>query len=373
MAAVITPEEARWSRARARGRWSDLEIFLDRPLGLGLLIVSLWPAIALVRSLPTYEQPVVAVGIYLGSLGIIAALWRWGRTGLGWPVSVGSGIALAGLNVALTLQVPADAATGTALWLHGWGAAVPMVLAFSRPLEEPLAVLALLGASNAVAVVRGEQTVAALHDAPLRLGIPIAMTAAGIALVVALRRSVSAARRSRDQAAVLWERERIREAIEQDRSLRRAEWEHRAATLLEEIGDRGRVPDAEVAAAARALREEARLDLDTAGDSVLELLMKERDGVELVLQDLDVGHRLREVDRVRLVAAVGELCRGQRGRLEVTLQPAGLPGEPVATALVVLAGTGIAPPEFPEGTLTVESPTRWFLDLEWPCVGQTSR
>lgn len=355
----------RWSRPAARARWYELSGFAGRPLGNSMLILGLWPTFALVREWDRYDDPIVAVAVYLGSVAVVVWLWVSGRRGIGPITSLATGAAICALNIVLILQVPAGEFFGVAFWLHSWGATVPMILAFSRPVVEPLAVLAVLTATNVFAVARAEQTVSALHNAPLHVGLPVAIAASGLALVVALRPSVVNARRSREQTAELARHERISATVERERVTRFAEWEDRIAPLLDDIAaGRCSANDPDVGARCRALAAAVRAELSAETESILQALLPETD-VAVEVRDLDVGHRLVEADRIELVRLIRDVCADATGMLQVSLLP---DGEPPSNVVVVLAADGPPQPDVrPGGTLTAETPTRWFYDLTLRC------
>lgn len=357
----------RWSRTAARERWTELGTFVGRPLATGLAVVGLWPPIALAADWSRYERPLVASAVYIASVAIVAVLWWSGRRGIGLGTSVAAGLAIGALNVALTLQVPAGEFFGVALWLHSWGAAVPMLLAFARPVEEPIAILGLLTVTNIVAVARADQDIEALHNAPLHVGLALSVAASGLVLVVALRSSVATARRSRQQTDALVQRERVAATVEREQTVRFAHWEEQIAPLLEDLaGGRRSVDDPSVGARCRALAGAVRAELNAERESMLVSLVTVPTGVDLVIRDLDVGHRLLEADRIALVRLMQRTCgTADTGSVQLTLLP---DGEDLARAIAVLAGDGVPQPDVDGGgTLVVESPLRWWYDMSLRC------
>lgn len=359
----------RWSRERARERWHELEVFAGRPLGIGMAVVGVWPSFALAIDWTRYTAPWVALAVYLASLAIVAGMWWLGPRGIGAGTSVAAGIALGGLTVVLAWQVPPGQPFGAAAWLGSWGAAIPMLLGLSRPIEEPLAILSVLAASNVVAVVRADLGVGALHTAPLHLGMPVAVTAAGLALVAALRRSVATARRSREQTQALARREQVSRTVERERTSRFAAWQARIVPLLEDVAT-GRLSarDPDVGARCRAYAAAVRAELGVESESILSALLPSTPGIDVVIRDLDVGHRLTAADRIALTRLVHDVCAGATaGALQVTLLPDGEPGTPVTHAVAILAADGLPAPLAGNGGTLTASPPRWWYDLRLRC------
>ncbi|MHA6783531.1 hypothetical protein ACVGOW_21455 [Pseudonocardia saturnea] len=344
-------------------------MFAGRPLGIGMAVVGIWPSFALAIDWTRYTAPWVALGVYLLSLAIIAGLWWLGARGIGPWTSVAAGIALGVLTVVLAWQIPAGQPFGAAAWLGSWGAAIPMLLGFSRPIEEPLAILSVLAASNVVAVVRADESGDAMHTASLHLGMPLAVTAAGLALVTALRRSAASARRSREQTEALARREQVSQTVERERTTRFAAWQARIAPLLEDVAS-GRLSahDPDVGARCRAYAAAVRAELGVESESILSALLPATPGVAVVVRDLDVGHRLVAADRIALVRLVHDVCAGaEAGALQLTLLPDGEPGTPVTHALAILAADGLPAPLSHDGGTLTASPPRWWYDLRLRC------
>lgn len=356
----------RWSRERAREQWQTLQPFVGYPLGIGLAVVGLWPALALLSAWELYAQPGLALAAYLASLALVGGLWWRGRSGLSLRVSLGAGVVLVVLDLTVILQVAPGEPVGAAMWMGSWGAAVPMVLAFGRPIEEPIGIFVAMAATNLAIVVRGEQTIESLHAAPLHVLMPLASATAGLVFVAALRRSVVNARRSRARTEALTQHRRIVEAVDGERATRVTGWEDRIAPLLEDIAAGVRsVQDPDIGARCRRLAAALRSSLRDDGGSILHALLPTDTGAEVNVHDQDVGHRLMEADRVALLTLVRALCRGAAGgSLRITLLPDSEPDG----ALVVLAADGLpVPVERAGATLVAETPTLWWLDMTLRC------
>lgn len=358
----------RWSRRLARQRWRELGVVTGPPLVIGLLGVGLWPAVALVASWSRYENPFVAVGIYLVSLLIVGALCLLGPRGIGLSASAGAGLAVAGLNVLLAAQVAAGEPYGLALWLNTWGVAVPLVLALCRPVEEPTAILGLLTATNFAAVHRAGLGSVALVEEIVHMTVSLPIAAAGIVLAGALRTSVGNTRRARERAAELSRREQVRRGVEAERRAWIADWETRIAPVLEDVATGRRCArDPALGLRCRALSDALRVALGSRGESVLEALLPRSPDVELTIRDLDVGHRLVAADRVALTDLVGRICASEAsGTLQLTLLAD--VDEPRTRAVAILAGAGLpAPSGRLPGTVVTEGPDRWWYDVVLRC------
>lgn len=358
---------SRWSRRRAQERWRELGVFTGRPLWIGLFGVGMWPAAALAVAWPRYAQPLVAVAVYVASLLLLGALCLRGPHGIGLLGSVGSGLAVATLNIVLTAQVPAGEPFAEALWLQAWGAAVPLVLALCRPVEEPVAILGLLVATNVAAVIRADLDAGRLAEAA-HMGLVVPFAVSGIVLAGALRASVGNARRDREESEKVALRERVRTSVDEERAGRFARWEERIAPLLDEVASGRRSSrDAALGARCRALADALRADLARRGGSVLDSLLPRPPGVELTIRDLDVGHRLVAAERIALADLVRAVCAGTlTGSLQLTLLADA--AAPATRAVAILAADGLPPPAGPLlGTLIADGPDRWWYDVPLRC------
>ncbi|WP_300012426.1 hypothetical protein [Pseudonocardia sp.] len=361
----------RWSRERAADRWRELQPFVGAPLAAGLTVVSIWPLIALAQQWSEYQRPAVAAGVYVASLALIAGLWRRGRSGISPTVALLAGVAVVVLNLTLIAEVASTSPFGEAAWMCGWGAAVPMLLAFARPVEEAVTILAALTVSSAIGLSRSGPSTLTLHATALDIALPVAAATSGLALVVALRHSAANARESRSRAEAIAERHRVLDAVEGERTVRSRDWVATIAPVLEDLAHGRRSPhDPELADTCRRLAAALRANLDDSAESILTGLLPTGSPVRITVRDQDVGHRLLETERIALVGTIRRLCEGAAGgSLQVTLL-ADRADAAGPQALVVLAGADIAPPcgERESGSFQTGPDGQWWYDFRLRCT-----
>lgn len=346
-------------------------MYSGNALGVGLAVVGLWPGLALVSSWHRYTNPWIALAVYVGSLVLVGTLWWRGPAGIGRALSLGGGLALAAGNLALITQLPPGQPPGAALWLHSWGIAVPLVLVLCRPVVEPVAILALLTATNVVAGLRSGTGVIGAHETAIHVGIGLVVSSTALALALALRHTITTTRRMQHAVRELERREHVARSIARDREERLTCWAARIMPVLEDVVEgRRSVRDETLIADSHALARSVRAELDADTESILEPLIPRAPGIELTIRDLGVGHRLDESDRVELVRLVRSvLSDGATGRLHLSLVAAD-----DEAALVVVTGDGLRPPApHGRGTLTTGEGSRWWYDATLRLAGTASR
>lgn len=369
----------RWSRAAARRRWNELSDLIGAPLAAGIAFAAAWPVTAVVLQWSDYRDPVAAVAILVVAVAVPLALCQLGPQGIGPLASLLAGGSSVLLTVLLGLQLNVPD-TGGQLWMNSWGVAAAIVLAFARPVEEPLAVMAgvLIASLAVLPIAPGD--VQALHIAPMTIGAAFPATVCGVALAATMRAGVRAARRARAAAEMNEQRRAVEDAVHLERQHRFARWEAAVAPLLDDIASgRLRPDDPAVGEQCGRLSRRLRAELAAAPESLFEALLRpeiaelEARGGRLLIQDLDVGYRLREDDRVLLVELAREVCRtGPPGSVALTLLDDGsdlrarailaVDGLPVPAGRAWVAAAGR-----PGATMTMESATCWWWDAEVRC------
>jgi hypothetical protein len=357
---------ARWSRAAARARWAGLEPSLRATLPAGIAITALWPLGGLLLYWPTYRDPWVVAGAWAASVALPLLLVARGPRGIGPAAAAAAAATTITLTAVVGLQLD-DARDG--YFMNSWGVAAAVVLAFARPPEEPLAVGAGIFAVTALLNTPLTSDLQVRHIAPMAIGAALPATAWAVMVAVVLRATLGAARRLRVEAEAVEDRLATAEAVRRERRRRFARWESEIVPVLEAIaaGRRDPADAATVAECARTARL-LRAELSASSESMFEALlaaqaerMRARGG-ELVIRDLDVGHLLQERDRIALTDRVSGLVDDGAAAVELTVLSAG------ATAMVVLAATGVTPPDTRPwgGTLTVAGSRQWWWDGELP-------
>lgn len=372
----------RWSRSAARDRWDELGGMLQVGLSAGVAVMALWPLTALVLHWSEYHDPPVAGAIFVFAVGIPLFLCWQGPRGIGPFVSLLAGGSSAVLTLLLGLQLDGTDPGGQH-WMNSWGVASAFVLAFARPVAEPLAIMTgVLIANFAVKPIGDAQ---ALHIAPMTIGAAVPPAVAGVVLAAMLRRAVRAVRETRASTEAADQRRAVAEAVHEQRRTRFAHWESAVAPLLDDIATGRKSPDdPSVAARCAELSERLRVELSAQPESLFDALLEpdmarlERCGGRLIVRDLDMGHRLREEDRVALVGAVREVCGLDQ---PAAVQLALLDGDE-QQALVIMAVEGVPVPDSPQwraatrrtaATMTAESPTRWWWDATLQCQSPALR
>jgi membrane protein implicated in regulation of membrane protease activity len=126
---------------------------------------------------------------------------------------------------------------GQTYWINYWIVAVPGILGFARPPEEPISLGLAITLADVVLIARGNFDLAALHIAPLIASSPLVLTAGCVAVVVALRSSVVRARLIREETRRLEYQTQLAAAARQERQARLNQLDRRTAPLLEDIAE----------------------------------------------------------------------------------------------------------------------------------------
>lgn len=369
----------RWSRATARARWTELGDGLGTALTAAIVFAGLWPLSALILQWSDYRSPPAAAAMLVVALAVPLILCRLGPRGIGPGASSIAGVSSVLLTVLLGLQLDGTD-SGGAHWMNSWGVAVAIVLAFARPVEEPLAVMTGVLIANVAVKPLAPGDVQALHIAPMTIGAAFPATVCAIALAATMREGIRTARRLRASAEETEQRLAVADAVYQERRQRFARWEAAVAPLLEDVAAGRREPDDPgVGRQCADLSRRLRAELSAAPESLFEVLLGPEmaglasRGGRVLVHDLDVGYRLCEDDRVLLVELVREMCATELpGTVQITI----LEGASDRNALVILGVDGLPAPSGPawaaaqrrEGaTTTAESPTRWWWDAEMRC------
>lgn len=367
----------RWSRAAARDRWTELEAFNGAVLGFGIPVMGLWPLAGLIGHWDLYARPWVAVAVYVGSLLLPMSVWRLGPRGIGLGASLLSILGALGLSVTLMSQIDysVPAAVGVANWTNSWGSATFFVLVFARPLEEVVAAFAALVWVCYLFDFPADANLLVLHHAPTRIGAVLPAAVSLLALITALRVGVRSVARNRALAAEAEQRLAVGEAVSRERTERFVSWEADVAPLLEDLAEGRRdISDPAVIARCRGLAAQLRAQLSAAADSLLYVLLRDEvaalraRGGDLTIEEVDVGFRLPEADRVMLARLIADLCEGiDVPAVDLTL----INNQGEDTAMVMLSVTGAEVPDTPAwaaarqlagAMLSDDSPTRWFWD-----------
>jgi hypothetical protein len=366
----------RWSRSAARQRWEELALFGRIPMGVGLVLIGASMLFSLAAHWSAYRDPAVAVAVFVVSTGLVGALWWWGPRGIGPATSLGACLLLAVLMAALGRQLsPADQMT--AYFVNAWGIAVPALLAFSRPPEEPLAAMLVATAVDIGLLVPGLSDVQLRHLAPVDYGAPLVVGFACLTMIAALRRSARTVRSAREQAEHLDREVAVAQAVHRGRLRYVARWEGSAAPLLERIAA-GELSPTATATVRECLRlsDELRAELARPPESVLHPVLADdverlsRSGGRLDIKDLGLGHRLAEQDRRDVVELVHQLVDAAPpgGSLQISVLPAD-----VDHATIIIGATGFERPDTPEWSAAAQLPDahltwdddgRWWWDRE---------
>ena len=358
---------SRWSRESARRRWVELGDLVERPLTVGVVALSMWPACSLVLNLSSYRSPPAAAAVLVVAVAIPLVLCRVARRGIGLFVSLATIAASTTLSVVLGLLIVGD--TDETHFMNSWSAAGVVVLVFARPVEEPL--LGLVGALAANVAVTGldPADLQAWHIAPTTIGAPVPMTVCAIALAGFLRSSVRTSRRMRAALELAEHQRALADAVQDGRDQRYARWDRTVTPLLDRIAAGLDDPeDPEVRAECARLASALRAQLAGGSPSPFSVLLEpertalQARGGDLRVHDIGVGDALDEYDRVRLTEMVRELST-ETGIVSLSL--VGTPDED--RALVVIGGDGVPAPlggAWATGTTTQDSPTRWWWDAE---------
>jgi hypothetical protein len=349
-------------------------------LGFGIPVMSIWALTGLAGHWEHYTVPWLAAAVFIGSLVLPMAIWRLGPRGIGPGASLLSIVGTLGLSAALADQIDDRllGEIGIGNWITSWGAATYFVLAFARPVEEIVVAFVAFVSLNYWLDFPADPDVYLLHSAPARIGAVVPGAVALLALTTALRSGVRRVARSRDLASAAEQRLAISEAVSRERTERFVSWEADVAPLLEDLADGRRdVTDPAVIARCRDLATQMRAQLSATADSLFSALLQGETGAlrarggDLSIQDVDVGFRLPEADRLRLAALVADVCHGPGApSVELTLMDAG-----DASTLVVLSVSGAPQPDTPGwvaarqqagSMLSVDTATRWFWDAAFP-------
>lgn len=368
----------RWSVATARERWAELRAFNGTVLAAGILVMALWPLVAMIDYWDLYTAPVFVAGIYVASVALPMAMWRLGPRGIG-PVTSLLSIAVA-ITLALLLRGQLDpieiVQNGASFWLNSWATTTFFVLALTRPAEEPALGFVVITAIDIQAYLPRDASLFVLQNAPGRAGAAFVPAVAILGMVMAQRAGVRAVARGQALAAAAEQQLAVTDAVARERAARFVGWEATVAPLLEDLaaGRRDAAHPAVVAEAHR-LGERLRAQLSAVADSLFVALLRDpadelaRRGGELTISDVDIGFRLRETDRIMLVQLVTDVCaRPDASAVELTL----LGDAEDGTALIVLAVTGTPVPPTPAWQRVVHDPraalspasrTSWYWDL----------
>lgn len=377
--AGLTWPTVRWSRAAARARWTELGDGPGVALTAGIAFAGLWPVSALILQWSDYRSPWAATAMLVVALTVPLALCRLGPRGIGPGTSLLAGASSVLLTVLLGLQLHGTD-SGGAHWMNSWGVAVAIVLAFARPVEEPLAMMTGVLIANVAVKPLVPGDVQALHIAPMTIGAAFPAAVCAIALAATMREGIRTARRIRASAEATEQRLAVADAVHQERLHRFAQWEAAVAPLLEDVATGRREPDDPgVGRQCAELSRRLRAELSAAPESLFEMLLGPEiaglasRGGRVIVHDLDAGYRLCEDDRVLLVELVREVCATELpGTVQVTI----LDGASDRDALVILGVDGLPAPDGPAwaaalrrdgATTTAESPTRWWWDAEMRC------
>lgn len=342
-----------------------------------MALSAVWPATAYSLNWSNYRDPMLVGALLVVAVGLPLILCWLGPRGLGMFTSALAVVTMAGLELLLPTQT-IDLARSGAHWIDGCGATVVIVLVFSRPFWEVVLSVMILVASNvaALTVPAGPGGMSDVGD--LLAGGMLLAAVCAVALVGALRRALSAARQARAVADQAYERRAILKAIQRERRLHFARWEEAVAPFLEDVAAGRRSPaDHGFAAECGRLARSLRQELADRSDSLIEVLLRDEiagvrsRGGNVVINDLDVGHRVSPETRVELVKLIRELCAQDSTR---DVQLALLAGDSEDRAVAVLSVVGAGVPDSrvwraarEAGTVTFETPDRWWWDLELRC------
>lgn len=371
------------SRAAARRRWADVSLLAGWPLAVGLGMIGLGNLAVVVSHWADFHDPWRVLSVFVVSCVLVGALWWRGPSGIGPLAS-----AVAAVCVWALLLVAWGELTSAGLsrsnWMSYWSAAVPGVLAFGRPLIEP--VLIALGSTvlNAAMFARRAAEVAPgnWQDAVnITLG-PLVFTVSAVAVFRTLRSSATATRRARERAESLTRRIRVADAVADARQSRFGHYEAAVVPLLERIAaEPALVHDPDTADACRRLAQDLRRQLSATDESVLddllaaEVALLDAHGGRLEVVDLDVAHRLSERERLLVVELVRQVC--ERSRLSAVTVTA-LPVAGTPRAWVAIEVEGAARPQTRTWTealqrsgarRTERTATHWWWDCEFACAG----
>lgn len=362
----------RWSRWAARARWVEVGDLMRTPLPVAIVVTAIWPISGMLLYWSVYRNPAVAAAVLIAAVALPLALCVRGPLGIGPVLSLLSCGAAVGLTWVLGLQLEDPFPSG-ALWMNSWGMAAAVVLAFARPAEEPLALAAGVLLVTALVAPSPFTDPQVLHVAPMAIGAAVPATVCAVALASALRAGVLSARAVRAAADAAEQQLAVAQAVHVERELRFARWEEAIVPLLEAVAAGRRDPaDPDVARECAQLSRMLRAQLSTAAESLFEALLEQAGarlrcrGGDLVVRDLDVGYRLREVGRVLLTHRITEICDADgAGTVQLTL----LAAESGEHATAIVSVEGLPVPATPGwsahgGALTVEHPLRWWWDAE---------
>lgn len=357
--------EGRPGPGRSRARWEVLGELMWPALLVGLCVLTVANLLVLVGHWGEYRSPLTVLGLFVLMTVVAFAIWACSPTGIGPGVTVLTvGSAAFGMW-AISHQLPGAELAGTANWVAGYGAMALVLLPYSRPAEEVLVAAAAVLAVNVVLVVGAVGAGGAQHLAALAAGSAPSITVGATLLVVALRRTIEAGDRQREEARLRSRLRAAEEAAADELEVRRAGCEREAVELLESVADGRRSPaDPGTVAAAidvhAALRAELALRLR---QSLLQAMVLD-DPVEVRDED-NLGRLLTTADRLTLVGA----ARGCAPPVLVSVAP-GL--DDSRRAQVIVRAAGRQPPDTDawrelnarQGARLTEGAGRWFFGVE---------
>ena len=336
-------------------------------LPIAVVTTAIWPAGCVALYWSDYRDPRVVVGVLVASVVLPLVLCARGPRGVGPVTSLAGCAAAVGLAVLLGTQLGGPHPM-QGYFLNSWAVAVGVVLAFARPPEEPFALALAVTGVTAVFAWPTLHDPLVRHIAPMLVAPAVPATVSAVALAVALRTALSAARRTRERTAAVEERAALTEAVHQERRRRFSRWEVEIVPLLEDLAAGTRsVGDAALVDECGRTARRLRTELATSPESIFEVLLagvqarlRSRGG-ELLVHDLDVGHRLRESDRVLLTDRVTGLAGG--GEVCVVGLTV-LDADDHALVVLAVDGAPAAAARAWGGSLTVDGPRRWWWDAE---------
>src|SRR4051812_1004511 len=178
--------------------------------------MALWPLAGLILNWSTYRLPGLAAVVYVAAVALPMFLWWLGPRGIGPVVSLLTSSAAVGLTLLLGLDLGGPHPVA-GYFMNSWGVATAFVLAFARPIEEPLASMVAVTIVNATVTPNPLHDPQALHEAPMEIGPAIPMAIFAVALVAALRTGARGVRRTRELAAAMEERRAVADAVHHER------------------------------------------------------------------------------------------------------------------------------------------------------------